>query len=303
MPGVVSLLPSATEWVYALGQQHRLQGVTFECDQPAGARADHRVVVTGLETAGLSPGEIDALVRSRVADDLPLYSLDDAAMSAIAPDVVLTQDLCRVCALPASEVDRALAATGCPSVVVTLDPHRLDEVLDGATDVGSALGVAEAGAALRQRLSTRLATVAESVDGRTRPRVLVLEWTDPPFVAGHWVPDLVTAAGGEPVLAAPGARSTTTTWAEVERQQVDVVLVAPCGFGVDDAVAQARDFTGRLPQGPAVWAVDAGALVTRPGPRVVEGVEAIAHALHPGLAPEPPAGRVALVRPAYPLGS
>ena len=299
MPGVVSLLPSATEWVYALGQQHRLQGVTFECDEPAGARTDHRVVVTGLETSGLPPGEIDALVRSRVADDLPLYCLDDAAMSAIAPDVVLTQDLCRVCALPAAEVDRALAAAGCPSVVVTLDPHRLEEVLEGAIDVAAALGVPEAGAALRQRLSTRLASVAESVVGHPRARVLVLEWTDPPFVAGHWVPDLVTAAGGEPVLAAPGGRSSTTTWAEVERQQADVVLVAPCGFGLDDAIAQAEEITERLPRGADVWAVDAGGLVTRPGPRVVDGVEAIAHALHPELVPAPPAGRVALVRSTY----
>jgi iron complex transport system substrate-binding protein len=130
--------------------------------------------------------------------------------------------------------------------------------------------------------------------------VLVLEWTDPPFMAGHWVPDLMSAAGGEPVLAAPGARSTTTTWAEVAAQQVDVVLVAPCGFGLDDGVAQAEGIMDRLPPGAQVWAVDAGAFVTRPGPRVVDGVEAIAHALHPGLAPEPPAGRVALVRPAYP---
>lgn len=298
MPGVVSLLPAATEWVYALGQQHRLRGVTFECDEPARARTDHPIVVTGLPTVGLPPGEIDALVRSRVTDGLPLYTLDDAAMSAISPDVVLTQDLCRVCALPAAEVDRALAATGCPSLVVTLDPHRLDEVLDGATEVALALGVGANGVALRQRLSDRLARVAMSVAGHARPRVLVLEWTDPPFVAGHWVPDLVRAAGGEPVLAAPGGRSTTRTWAEVERQRVDLVLVAPCGFGLDDAVAQAREAAGRLPPEGEVWAVDAGALVTRPGPRVVDGVEAIAHALHSGFVPAPPAGRVSLVRPA-----
>lgn len=300
VPGVVSLLPSATEWVYALGQQHRLQGVTFECDEPAAARTVHRVVVTGLDTGGLPPGEIDALVRSRVADGLPLYTLDAAAMSAIAPDVVLTQDLCRVCALPAAEVDRALVASGGPAVVVTLDPHRLDEVLDGASGVADALGVPDAGTALRQRLSHRLETVAETVAGRRPPRVLVLEWSDPPFVAGHWVPDLVTAAGGEPVLAAPGARSTTTDWHQVAAQDVDVVLVAPCGFGLDDAVSQAREITDRLPRGPQVWAVDAGGLVTRPGPRVVDGVEAIAHALHPTRVAEPPAGRIARVTPPYP---
>ncbi len=159
MPGVVSLLPSATEWVYAIGQQHRLRGVTFECDEPATARTDHRVVVDGLDTAGLTAGEIDSLVRARLADGDALYTLDAAAMQAIAPDVVLTQDLCRVCALPAAEVDRALDATGCPAVVVTLDPHRLDEVLDGAADVAAALGVHELGTALRQRLSRRLADI------------------------------------------------------------------------------------------------------------------------------------------------
>ena len=213
MPGIVSLLPSATEWVYALGLQDDLRGVTFECDEPASARDDHRVVVTGLATEGLTPGEIDARVKQRVGAGLGLYDLDAAAMAEIAPDVVLTQDLCRVCALPAGEAQAALDAAGCPGAVVTLDPHRLAEVLDGVVAVAAATGRPDAGTGVRAALQDRLDVVASAVAGRPRPRVLVLEWTDPAYLAGHWVPDLVTAAGGEPVLALPGERSVGVGWA------------------------------------------------------------------------------------------
>lgn len=294
MPGIVSLLPSATEWVYALGLQDDLRGVTFECDEPVSARTDHRVVVTGLATEGLTPGEIDAQVKARVRAGLGLYDLDAAAMAEIAPDLVLTQDLCRVCALPAGEAEAALDAAGCPGAVVTLDPHRLDEVLDGALAVGAASGYADEGARLRDALARRLEAVTSAVAGRPRPRVLVLEWTDPAYLAGHWVPDLVVAAGGEPVLAAPGGVSTGVGWDDVTAAEADVVVVAPCGFGLDDAVEQARSVLGRLPAAQ-VWAVDAGALVTRPGPRVVDGVEALAWALHGDVVPAPPSGRVARV--------
>ena len=282
---IVSLLPGATEWVYALGLQHRLRGVTFECDVPAQARSENRVVVGGLDTSGLTPGEIDAAVRAQVAEGRALYTLDRAAMAELAPDVVLTQDLCRVCALPAQSAREAVEAAGCPSQVVTLDPRRLAEVLDDALAIGAACGVAAAASAVRTALQARLDAVAARVAGRPRPRVLVLEWVDPPFIAGHWVPDLVAAAGGEPVLAAPGQRSGTTTWPVVAWQQVDRVLVAPCGFGLQDAVQQASSIIDRLPAGVAVDAVDAGAVVTRPGPRVVDGVEALAAAWHPGRRP------------------
>jgi iron complex transport system substrate-binding protein len=296
VPGIVSLLPSATEWVYALGLQDDLRGVTFECDEPVSARTDHRVVVSGLASAGMTPGEIDARVKERVRAGLGLYDLDAAAMAEIGPDLVLTQDLCRVCALPADEAEAALDAAGCPGEVVTLDPHRLDEVLDGAVAVASAAGRREEGARVRAGLRSRLDAVAAAVAGRPRPRVLVLEWTDPAYLAGHWVPDLVEAAGGEPVLALPGERSVGVGWADVTAAEADVVLVAPCGYGLDDAVAQAREVRDRLPSAQ-VWAVDAGALVTRPGPRVVDGVEAIAWALHGDAVPAPPAGRVARVGP------
>ena len=282
MPGIVSLLPSATEWVYALGLADRLAAVTFECDEPVAARLDHEVVVTGLATQGLTPGQIDALVRTTAASGGPMYRLDEEALARIAPDLVLTQDLCGVCALPSDDVTGALAAVGCPSTVVTLDPTTLAEVLDGAVAVADAAGNPRAGHLLRERLQARLDAVAARVAGGRRPRVLVLEWTDPPYVAGHWVPDLVTAAGAVPVLARPGGRSVTTTWDDVAAAEVDAVLVAPCGYGLDDAVAQARALLPRLPMLAAVWAIDAGGLVTRPGPRVVDAVEALADALHGG---------------------
>jgi iron complex transport system substrate-binding protein len=282
VPGIASLLPSATEWVHALGLDDRLAAVTFECDEPASARTEHPVVVTGLDTSGLTPAAIDALVRERVAGGHPLYHLDAAALAAIAPDVVLTQDLCAVCALPAGEVDQALRQVGHPSVVVTLNPHTLAEVLDGALDVAAACGVLERGRAVRDSLQRRLDDVSAAAAGGSRPRVLVLEWTEPPYVAGHWVPDLVTAAGGVPVLARPGGRSVAANWGDVVAAEVDAVLVAPCGYGLADAARQAASVLARLPMTAAVWAIDAGGLVTRPGPRVVDGVEALARALHHG---------------------
>jgi iron complex transport system substrate-binding protein len=300
VPGIVSLLPSATEWVCALGLDDRLVGITFECDAPAGVRGGRAVVVDGLPTRDaegrpLAPGAIDALVREHLEQGLPLYTLDVPTLRGLAPDVVLTQDLCAVCALPA---DAARAAVG-PAEVVTLDPHTLGDVLDEAVEVAAACGVRVAGERLRASLQERLDAVGTAVAGLPRPRVLVLEWTDPPFVAGHWVPDMVVAAGAEPVLAVPGGRSTTTTWGEVTAAEVDAVLVAPCGVGLEEARAQAVHVLPRLPAQVAVWAVAAGDVVTRPGPRVVDGVEALAGAWHPAAlsAGLPPArdGLVALV--------
>ncbi len=287
MPRIASLLPSATEWVYALGLDDDLVAVTFECDHPVMARRDKQVVVGGLDTTALTPGEIDDAVRAKVAAREDLYALDDVALAALVPDVVLTQDLCHVCALPAGAVTQALDRVGCPGAVVTLDPHRLAHVLDGAVDVATACGVPERGHELRASLQAKLDAVARAVDGAPRPRVLVLEWTDPPFLAGHWVPDLVVAAGGEPVLGAAGGRSTACTWDDVTAVDVEVVLVAPCGYGLEDAVRQAEAVSVRLRAGVAVLSVDAGAVVTRPGPRVVDGVEALAAALHPGIGLEP----------------
>ena len=281
---IASLLPSATEIVHLLGLDDDLVGVTFECDVPADARTRHPVLVGGLDTAGLAPAEIDALVRERIAAGDDLYRLDEAAFRAADPDVVLTQDLCRVCALDASTTQGALDRLGCSADVVTLDPSTLDEVLDGVLAVGRATGSTERAEAAVGALRARLAAVADRVAGAPRPSVFTLEWSDPPFLSGHWVPDLVEAAGGRAVHAVRGGRSVPTDWASIAEADPDVVVVAPCGFDLDGAAAQATDVLDRLPERAAVWAIDADGLVVRPGPRLVDGVEALATALHPDLA-------------------
>lgn len=292
---VVSLLPSATEIVYALGLGESLVGVTFECDVPAFARVDCAVVVGGLATGGLTPGEIDALVRDRVASGKDVYTLDERALSGLDPDVILTQDLCRVCAVPSGQVDAALDHLGCHADVLSLDPHSLEDVLASIEAVGVRLDAPARADSLVGSLRARLAVVRRQVTGRRRPRVAVVEWVDPPFCAGHWVPDLVLAAGGEPAAAAPGGRSVETTWDAIIAAHPDLVLVAPCGFRLDAAVEQAATVTDLIPEIP-VWAIDADGLVVRPGPRLVDGVEAIAAVLHPDAMPAPGPGRVARIR-------
>jgi iron complex transport system substrate-binding protein len=276
---VVSLLPSATEIVYALGLDEQLVGVTFECDEPPRARREKAVVVGGRDTTGLNPREIDDYVRAEVAAGRDLYVLHADALARLDPDVILTQDLCRVCALPSGAVEQALDYLGCRADVVTLDPHTLPEVLETIELVGRRTGAVDAAQRLVAGLRGRLAAVGDRVDGRARPRVAVVEWVDPPFTAGHWVPDLVAVAGGDPVDARPGGRSTPTTWAALRDADPDLVLVAPCGFGVDGAAEQAAAVAAELPGRP-VWALDANALIVRPGPRLVDGVETIAAILH-----------------------
>jgi iron complex transport system substrate-binding protein len=278
---IASLLPSATEIVYALGLGDDLVAVTFECDEPPMARSENVVVVGGLDTAGLTPGQVDALVRKRVADGADLYRLDEAALRAQDPELVLTQDLCHVCALPAQRITDALVELGSAARVTTLDPHSLDDVLSSIVNIADAAGAPARGRTLVDALRSRLRAVADQVAGRPRPRVAMLEWVDPPFAAGHWVPDLVTAAGGESVLGVPGGRSVEVTWRSVAAAEPDVVVVAPCGYGLEAASRQASTVLPRLPPDVPVWAIDADGLVVRAGPRLVDGIEALASLLHP----------------------
>ncbi|MBB2943710.1 iron complex transport system substrate-binding protein [Actinoplanes lutulentus] len=288
---LVSLLPSATEIVYALGLGEDLVGVTFECDEPAAARSTKTVVVGGRDTKAMTPAEIDDYVRAQMAVGGDLYTLHADALAGLAPDLILTQDLCRVCALPSGHVDDALAHLGCRADVLSLDPHTLDDVLASFAEVARAVGVPEKGRELTARLEERLARVAAAVEGRPRPKVAVVEWVDPPFGAGHWVPDLITAAGGEPVAGRPGQRSVQVTWAELSAPGPDVVLVTPCGYHLEGAVRQAESVKPHFP-GAAIWAIDGDGLVVRPGPRLVDGVEAIAAILHPDAVPQAPPGAI-----------
>jgi iron complex transport system substrate-binding protein len=291
---LVSLLPSATEIVYALGLGDALVGVTFECDEPPSARADKTVVVGGRDTRGMSPGEIDDYVKARMLAGADLYTLHADALAGLNPQLILTQDLCRVCALPSGHVSDALDYLGCRADVLSLDPYTLDEVLDTILTVGARTGVPDRAEKLVTDLRTRLAAVATAVRQLPRPRVAVVEWIDPPFTAGHWIPDLVRAAGGEPVAARPGTRSVQTTWRELLNAAPDVVLVTPCGFHLAGATRQAQVVALRFP-GTPVWALDADGIVVRPGPRLVNGVEAIAAILHPGAVPDPPRDAIARV--------
>jgi iron complex transport system substrate-binding protein len=291
---VVSLLPSATEIVYALGLGDDLVGVTFECDEPPAARAEKTIVVGGRDTSGMTPGEIDRYVREQLASGTDLYTLHAQALADLRPELILTQDLCRVCALPTDHVEEALGYLGCQADVLSLDPHTLDDVLASILAVGERTGVPERATSLVGELRARLARVEAAVAGRPRPAVALLEWVDPPFTAGHWLPDLVTAAGGRAVAARPGASSAQTDWGTIAVADPEVVIVAPCGYHLPGVVEQAQVAAQALP-GIPVWAIDADGIVVRPGPRVVDGVEAIASILHPDVMPAARPGAVRLV--------
>jgi len=281
---VVSLLPSATEIVYALGLGDDLVGVTFECDEPAEARAEKTIVVGGRDTSGMTPGEIDSYVRDQLASGGDLYSLHAEALAGLRPELILTQDLCRVCALPTDHVEEALGYLGCQADVLSLDPHTLDDVLTSIVTVGERTGVPERAAALVGGLRARLARVEAAVADRPRPAVALVEWVEPPFTAGHWIPDLVSAAGGRPVAARPGEPSVQTDWTAIAAAGPELVIVAPCGYHLAGAIEQARTAARALP-GVPIWAIDADGIVVRPGPRLIDGVEAIASILHPDVMP------------------
>ncbi len=286
---LVSLLPSATEIVYALGLGEDLVGVTFECDEPPEARSEKTIVVGGRDTRGMTAGEIDSYVREQLAAGADLYTLHAQALADLQPDLILTQDLCRVCALPSGHVEQALDYLGCQAEVLSLDPHSLDDVLDSILVVGRRTGVPDRAARLAGDLRARLARTAARVAGRRRPATAVIEWVDPPFTAGHWIPDLVNAAGGRPVAARPGAPSVPTTWAAIAAAAPELIVVAPCGYHLAGAIEQAHSAAQALP-GVPVWAIDADGIVVRPGPRLIDGVEAIASILHPdAVPPAPPA--------------
>jgi iron complex transport system substrate-binding protein len=288
---LVSLLPSATEIVYSLGLGDDLVGVTFECDEPSAARSEKTIVVGGRDTRGMTAREIDSYVRAQLAAGADLYTLHARALADLRPDLILTQDLCRVCALPSGQVEDALGYLGCQADVLSLDPHSLDEVLDSILAVGQRTGVPERATRLVGELRARLARTATAVAGLRRPKVAVIEWVDPPFTAGHWIPDLVSAAGGEPVAARPGAPSVPVSWADIAAAAPELIVVAPCGYHLPGAIEQAGAVARALP-GVPVWAIDADGIVVRPGPRLIDGVEAFASILHPDAVPAAPQAAV-----------
>lgn len=278
---IVSLLPSATEILFALGAGDDVVGVTFECDMPPAAR-ERRIVSSTALPEGLDPAGIDAFVSAATARGEDLYRLDADALLGLDADLVVTQDLCAVCAIDVDTVSGALAHLGCTADVVTMDPHTLDDVLTSIVVLGRATGHRSAAEALVLDLRRRLDGVARATAARTtRPRVVVLEWTDPPYAPGHWIPEMVALAGGECVLGTAGERSMRTTFDDVRTARPELIVVAPCGYDRDGAQAQADALVaaGLLPEGVPVHAVDANGLWARPGPRLVDGVEDLARVL------------------------
>jgi iron complex transport system substrate-binding protein len=279
---IVSLLPSTTEILFAIGAGDDVVGVTFECDFPAEART-RRIVSTSAMPEGLAPAEIDAYVAGAIARGEDLYHLDAGALADLDADLVVTQDLCAVCAVDVSVVDDALAHLGCRADVLTIDPHTLEEVFASIETLGRATGHLPEATVLVASLRRRLEAVRARVAGRPRPRVLLLEWTDPPFAPGHWVPEMVEAAGGEPLLGTAGAKSVRVSWDAVRAAAPDLVVAAPCGYDLAGATALADELaaSGVLPPGVPVHPVDANAAWARPGTRLVDGVEELATLLHP----------------------
>lgn len=294
---IVSLLPSATEILYALNLGDELVGVTHECDWPPQARGKRLVSHSALP-AGAGPAEVDRLVTDSLDGGSPIYRLDHEAIRELRPDVVITQDLCAVCAVPSGHVHEALDLLGSPAEVVSLDPSSLGEVLDGVLTVADVCGSRPEARAYVERLKERLERVRRSVAGLPRPRTFALEWGDPPFNGGHWVPEMIEAAGGECVLGSYGTPSVRVTWDAIAAAAPDVVVFMPCGYNLEAAVAEGRMLMGRpeLAGAGSFIAVDGSSFFSRPGPRLVDGVEILAAALHPGHVDPPVSAGAARLR-------
>ena len=287
---IVSLVPHATELLFALGLGDQVVGVTHECDYPDEARDLPQVTRDVLEP-GLPPGEIDAAVRARTAAGESIYELDDELVRELEPDLVVTQALCHVCAVSVDEVQALAQTLPGPPRVIALDPTTYGETVGDVRTIAQATDAKDAALDLIARTARRADVVRLAVRGAPRPRVAALEWLDPIFVAGHWTPQLIEMAGGEDVLGFAGEPSRQATWEEVAAAQPEVVIVMPCGYDAARALVEAEDFGDRLRGLGAdqVVAVNASAYFSRPGPRLVDGLELLAHILHPDRAPHAPA--------------
>ncbi len=281
-PRVASLVPSATEMLFALGLGDRVVAVTHECDWPAQARELPTLTHSEIPE-GLPPAEIDAAVRELTAAGKAIYSLDAEALERLEPDLIVTQALCAVCAVSYDDV--CSVASGLPGdpEVISLDPESLEEVLADVPRLAEACGVVDAGEALLRSLRERITAVEAAVAGADRPRALALEWLDPPYIGGHWVPEMITAAGGIDVLGSAGAKSRVASWDELGGAGADVAVVMPCGLYADEAAQQAQESADELRALGVreVFAVDAASSFSRPGPRLVDGIELLAHLFHP----------------------
>ena len=298
---IASLVPSSTEMLFALGLGERVVAVTHECDYPPEARSIPYLTSTVLPP-DISPGEIDATVKAIVGEGRALYELDEERLAELGPDLIVTQAVCDVCAVSYEDVLKVAARLPSEPYVLQQDPSTLAEVLEDVVRLGEATGMQPEARELRAELEGRLATVRGGVAGADAPRVIALEWLDPPFVGGHWVPEMISIAGGEDTAGPPGLKSPEVGWGALAGLEPDVVVAMPCGWGVEDARAQTVEHWDRIAELGArqVFAVDAAASFSRPGPRLVDGVELLAHILHPDLVAPP--GSVGFAEVRAPLG-
>jgi iron complex transport system substrate-binding protein len=287
---IASLVPSATEMLFALGLGGDVVAVTHECDYPAAARELPHLTATVLPE-GLSAGEIDAAVKSVVGQGRALYSLDEERLAELEPDLIVTQAICDVCAVSFEDVVAVAARLPGRPRVLQQDPSSLGEVFEDITRLGAATAIEARAGELRSELEGRLATVRAAVAGAPTPRVLALEWLDPPFVGGHWIPEMVALAGGVDVAGPAGAKSPEVEWEALAALDPDLVVVMPCGMYAEQSRSQAEEHRRRIDALGAqrVFAVDAASTYSRPGPRLVDGTELLAHLLHPDLL-DPPGG-------------
>jgi iron complex transport system substrate-binding protein len=289
---IVSLLPAGTDMVVALGAADSLVGVTHECDGLASLAALPRVTRSAIDPEA-APGEIDRQVRAADARGEPLFMLDEARIADLRPDVLITQAVCEVCAVRETDVRALAARMSAAPRVVTLAASTLDAVLEDVACVAAAVDMRDAGARLRTELDARMRRVHETLEAAEAPRrrVAVIEWTDPVYAAGHWVPSMIERAGGIDVLAKPGEHSRVVSVTDVVTAAPETIVFAPCGYEVARAATEARRTLSRADWAWAarcqVWAIDAGAFVSRPGPRLVDGIETLARIFHPTLFPRP----------------
>jgi len=288
---IVSLVPSATEMLFALGLGPDLIAVTHECDYPEAARELPKITRDVLPR-GLSAAEIDAAVKEHTLAGESIYELDAEALHDLRPDLIVTQALCSVCAVSYDDVRAVAEEIETRPRVISLDPHTVGEVLGDARTLAQATDRKDAAVELVRDAAARIDRVRLAVrEARPRPRVAALEWLDPPFAAGHWTPQLIEYAGGEDVLGFAGEQSEECSWKQVAMAQPDIVIVMPCGYDAEIAHREAemhRDELASVGAGQVV-AVDASAYFSRPGPRIVDGLELLASILHPELVPQAPA--------------
>jgi iron complex transport system substrate-binding protein len=293
---IVSLVPHATELLFALGVGGEVVGVTHECDFPPAALSLAQVTRDVLP-GGLSAAEIDAAVRERTLAGEAIYELDRDLLGKLEPDLIVTQALCPVCAVSYEEVAQVARKLPSSPSVIALDPKTLGETFGDVRTLARATERRNAGVDLIQQAAARIDRVKLAVRGQPRPRVAAIEWIDPVYTAGHWTPQMIELAGGEDVIGLPGEPSMTIDWETLAGAEPEVVVVMPCGYdaprALQEAQAHAEELTALGAQ--RVVAVDASAYFSRPGPRLTDGVELLAHILHPELELEPPAGAQALV--------